>query len=92
MRRERSAERLGIGALGTTTDRGWEAPHSSRGAPGLHDFAVLLDEVGRRGRRADSSTASEGRQRRVPFGVSTIGRLIRIGWASMASMSASSVQ
>jgi hypothetical protein len=37
-----------------------------------------------------SSTTSEGRHRRVPSGVTTIGRLIRIGWMSIASISASS--
>ncbi len=38
-----------------------------------------------------SSTASEGRHRRVPFGVTTIGRLIRIGCAIMKSISSSSL-
>ena len=39
-----------------------------------------------------SSTASEGRQSFTPTGVTTIGRLIRIGWAIMASRSWSSVR
>ena len=40
----------------------------------------LAEESGRM-----SSTASEGRHRRTPSGVSTMGRLIRIGCAIMAS-------
>ena len=42
------------------------------------------------GRR--SRTASDGRHRRTPLGVTTIGRLIRIGCAIMASRSWSSVR
>ena len=38
-----------------------------------------------------SSTSSEGRQSLTPSGVTTIGRLMRIGWASMMSISSSSV-
>src|SRR5712664_963390 len=38
-----------------------------------------------------SSTASDGRQSRTPFGVTTIGRLIRIGCASIKSISSSSL-
>jgi len=38
-----------------------------------------------------SSTVSDGRHNRVPFGVSTMGRLIKIGCANMKSMSWSSV-
>jgi len=32
-----------------------------------------------------SSTVSDGRQSLTPFGVNTIGRLMRIGWAIMKS-------
>ena len=39
-----------------------------------------------------SSTRSAGRHSRTPFGVTTMGRLIRIGCAIMASRSASSVR
>lgn len=42
------------------------------------------------GTSAASRTASEGRQRRTPFGVTTIGRLMRIGCFSIRSMSSSS--
>ena len=38
-----------------------------------------------------SSTRSDGRHRRTPSGVTTMGRLIRIGWASMQSSNSSSV-
>ena len=38
-----------------------------------------------------SSTNSEGRQSRTPFGVTTIGRLINMGWASMKPINSSSV-
>src|SRR3569833_2401921 len=37
-----------------------------------------------------SSTASDGRHSLAPSGVTTMGRLIRMGWAIMASISASS--
>src|SRR5262249_32330691 len=39
---------------------------------------------------SNSNTASEGRQSRTPFGVTTIGRLIRIGCSIIASSSVSS--
>src|SRR4029079_144244 len=43
------------------------------------------------GRSSSSSTSSDGRHSRTPFGVTTIGRLIRIGCASMKSISSSSL-
>ena len=39
-----------------------------------------------------SSTNSDGRQMRVPKAVTTMGRSIRIGCATMASISASSLR
>ena len=67
-------------------------PATNRGCLALHrdDLAILLDERTER-MSSRSSTASEGRHSLVPFGVSTIGRLIRIGCASMASISSSSL-
>lgn len=47
-------------------------------------------EKGRKTGGSRSRTTSEGRHRRVPSGVSTNGRLIRIGWASIASSSCAS--
>src|SRR5258708_2507748 len=68
----------------------------SRATKGCYDFArvtfspsSLTKEA--TGWSSKSSTASDGRHSLVPFGDTTIGRLIRIGCASMKSISSSSL-
>ena len=62
-------------------------------AIGIDDlFAVLLGERAALRGGQKSSTASEGRQSFTPSGVTTMGRLIRMGCAIIASINWSSLK
>ena len=51
---------------------------------GVDHFAVLLDEAADVGIRQEIEHRFGGPQSLAPFGVTTIGRLIRIGCANIA--------
>ena len=87
---EPRAERFG----GETPRQGATRRHAVDDPPAVlvdDALAILLENSPCCGGRR-SRTASEGRQSRTPLGVTTIGRLIRIGCAIMASRSWSSVE
>src|ERR1700754_4021222 len=74
------------------------APQDEVGIRGRLDYGLFLATASpssftndATGLSRSSSTSSDGRHSRTPFAVTTIGRLIRIGCASMKSISSSSL-